>query len=585
MLARKQKTLMSGAKSKKTMTIFEQAQQTKEHSLAKLKTEMLEAWNAAQEPGIPLTANQQFMDTYEQIQAYRWQLKEDLREADYTEEELAHAAQRLEKIKKIEERGVIDSESTIPMMKEIWLQLVKTLLLQKDNKAAGSAPSSFDRTPLASKEPIACLARGECAKLNRLVIHEGELLRVFAARCKSELRFCTWLRELHTPAPARDATLAAQMSMLSKQIDDDIDTQLFGVLSSSLPNTMAYMRTDVENRAAVGAKFSTLCVSLEGEADFQKENRASGSRIHFLDTDQQDDHVAHVALTTRIAKDPKGRAVSEQITEKYHKEVSTNFKLKGRDKRRRDEEEDEEEEKDELPKVHKIKRDSSPEVDPHTKELWHRVLNLESQPRKASTLPCFDFAKGNCVRSPCQYSHDNPPKVSSQKKTERRQRSRSPPPSRDADEMDKRTRSRSPRRNFKPIPFYPPPPSKDYDFSSRTTSGKGGKGGKGKGKGGSWQQKPSWRDSYPLWREGKGAANPEEPYRPVVPFFPPKEHPHACKDMWETSKCTRSNCREYHGESVRDSRARHCPGYKTSAYCYQLWRRGGCDLFHGRKNV
>ena len=57
MLARKQKTLMSGAKSKKTMTIFEQAQQTKEHSLAKLKTEMLEAWNAAQEPGIPLTAN------------------------------------------------------------------------------------------------------------------------------------------------------------------------------------------------------------------------------------------------------------------------------------------------------------------------------------------------------------------------------------------------------------------------------------------------------------------------------------------------------------------------------------------------
>jgi hypothetical protein len=121
---------------------------------------MLEAWDAAREPGISTTASADFLETYEEIQAYRWQLKEDLRQADYTEEELMAATLRLEKIKTIEDRNGNNSESMIPLMKEIWLQLVKTLLLQKNNKAAGSAPVTFDRTPLASKEPIASLQGG-----------------------------------------------------------------------------------------------------------------------------------------------------------------------------------------------------------------------------------------------------------------------------------------------------------------------------------------------------------------------------------------------------------------------------------------
>ena len=145
------------------------------------------------------SASADFLETYEEIQAYRWQLKEDLRQADYTEEELMAATLRLEKIKTIEDRNGNNSESMIPLMKEIWLQLVKTLLLQKNNKAAGSAPVTFDRTPLASKEPIASLARGECSKLTRLIMEDGEMIRNFAARCKSELRFCNWLRELHAP--------------------------------------------------------------------------------------------------------------------------------------------------------------------------------------------------------------------------------------------------------------------------------------------------------------------------------------------------------------------------------------------------
>ena len=199
------------------------------------------------------------------------------------------------------------------------------------------------------------------------------------------------------------------------------------------------MRSDVENRSAVGAKFATLCISLEGEADFQKENHNSNSRVHFLDTETEEAHMAHVALTTRIAKDPNGRPVSELITEKYQKEVSTNYKLKKGDKRRRKEDgEDEEEEKDDIPKVHKI----APEIDPHTELLWNRVLTLESQDRKAVNLPCFDFAKGSCAKNRCQYSHDNPPKDSSQKKSERPQRShrsRSPPPTRDADDQGRRS--------------------------------------------------------------------------------------------------------------------------------------------------
>ena len=179
-------------------------------------------------------------------------------------------------------------------------------------------------------------------------MEEGEMIRTFAARCKSELRFCNWLRELHAPAPSRNGALAAQNSLLAKQIDDDIDTQLFAALAASLPFGLAYMRSDVENRSAVGAKFATLCVSLEGEADFQKENHNSNSRVHFLDTETEEAHMAHVALTTRIAKDPNGRPVSELITEKYQKEVSTNYKLKKCDKRRRKEDGDDEEDLDSL---------------------------------------------------------------------------------------------------------------------------------------------------------------------------------------------------------------------------------------------
>jgi hypothetical protein len=43
---------------------------------------------------------------------------------------------------------------------------------------------------------------------------------------------------------------------------------------------------------------------------------------------------ANVALASRIAKDPRGTPVTERISETYKKNVSTDFKLMKRDKRR-----------------------------------------------------------------------------------------------------------------------------------------------------------------------------------------------------------------------------------------------------------
>ena len=65
---------------------------------------------------------------------------------DYSTEEVEEAALRLEKIKKIESRGRNESEDSIPLMKILWLQLVKALLLQKDDKNHPLTPTTFEGT-------------------------------------------------------------------------------------------------------------------------------------------------------------------------------------------------------------------------------------------------------------------------------------------------------------------------------------------------------------------------------------------------------------------------------------------------------
>ena len=71
---------------------------------------------------------------------------------------------------------------------------------------------------------------------------------------------------------------------MKKQIDEDIDKQLYIVLCSALPFQLAYMRATIDVNTRVGAKFSALCLAIEGEADFQSANINEDARISFLDS-------------------------------------------------------------------------------------------------------------------------------------------------------------------------------------------------------------------------------------------------------------------------------------------------------------
>jgi hypothetical protein len=176
------------------MTVFEMARELKSANIVRLKEEMDDAWETAHEPGASTETARQFFETYNSIRSCREQMKQDLIDIDYSTEEIDFATQRLDKIKKIDARGRNESEDSIPLMKGLWLQLVKALLLQKDDKSHPMSPTTFEGTPSADKGHIAGLAREECAKLNRLKLNTSERIRAFAERCKFEFRFCSWLR-------------------------------------------------------------------------------------------------------------------------------------------------------------------------------------------------------------------------------------------------------------------------------------------------------------------------------------------------------------------------------------------------------
>jgi hypothetical protein len=440
-LVLKRTILLSTKTSQPTMTVFEQAEKIKQSHISKLQTDMDATYSEAQES----TANEEggssdyedLMQKYWDINQYREKLKEDILQAEYTEEELSQAERRIEKIKQIESRGKSEIEDPTLQMKEIWKQLVQSLLLLKC-KTQGTSPITFKNTPSASKEPIGRIARDECGNLNRLEIAEGELLRSFSLRCRHEQRYCTWLRALHAPPPSTDTSVREQGDTISKQVDEDMDHQLFSALKRALPLSLAYIHSAVEERNQVGSKFSALLIKLETTGEFMRENSAT-RKVSFLD--QQHEHSASVALATWISKDPKGSPTSENITENYQKTVSTNFKMRKPkiEKRHREEEEEEGEEKED-PSLHYINQEEAPPVDPYVEEMWGRIMMLEaqSQPQTRNKLPCFDFQKGKCVKNPCRFSHDPSKKGgrSEKEETTRRGRSRSPP----------NDRSLSPRR-------------------------------------------------------------------------------------------------------------------------------------------
>ena len=143
-------------------------------------------------------ATEESRTEYSQLYQLRAELKKQIFDADYSQQEIDEAKQRLFKIKQIEESAGSPTEDTVSQMKDIWKQLTQALLLQKDKPREGLT-TTFQNTPSASKEPIARVARFECSRLNSLVLNDGELIRAFSARCRAEERYCSWLRSLHAP--------------------------------------------------------------------------------------------------------------------------------------------------------------------------------------------------------------------------------------------------------------------------------------------------------------------------------------------------------------------------------------------------
>ncbi len=134
-------------------------------------------------------------------------------------------------------------------------------------------------------------------------------------------------------------------------------------------------------------------------------------------------------------------------------------------------------------------RQQSEEVDPLVEELWNSLYVLESQNVRSNAqgdIPCFHFAKGRCTNSPCGFSHAPVQESDSYRGT------RQPPPARE------RYRSRSPRRKQLPVRFQLSP---------------------------THRKESSFEQPY---RGGGGKDDAE---------FPPNDHPTACFQMFDTSKC------------------------------------------------
>ena len=457
-LNRKKLLLFKTQKTATTLTVFEQAESLKKSRIASMDRELVNMHEAAlvheDTEGSAQQDTLAMWAEYNERHDIRSGLKQEVRDAIYSDEEISLATQRLQRIEQIDNRRGEAVDTTAAQMKNVWRQLVQALLLQK-SRGHGDPLISFENTPSASKEPIARVSRTECGKLNRLSLQEGELIRSFAARCRAEERYCNWIRAHHASTTPTDRATQAQIDSMSRTVDEDIDSSLFAALAGALPISLAYMRSNVEKQSKLGTKFSALRLELEGEADFLKEHSAQHPKVSFLDT--QSDHSAHVALSTRISKDPKGAPVSENITESYQKQVSTNFKLK-KDKRRRGSDDDSDTKEDDV--VSFIDKIKTPIVDPVVATLWSKLLEIDSRlPTIAPVnLPCFDFqGKGNCARgASCPYLHD--PKT--QRSSKPKDSSSHPPPRKrsisPARHETKRYRSRSPRPRSPPQKSVPP---------------------------------------------------------------------------------------------------------------------------------
>ena len=589
-LARKRMMIIHSGKAQpqQKLTVFEQAQLLAQQEIkalkSKLKAKVQKAKVESAEPTTPVKEKSDtliiFKTQAKGMISHIALLERQVEEASYTPKQIEDATARLKRIKSMDQQ-TDESEDTVPQMANIWKQLAQALLLQKlAPKTKDGTPVSYEAVPTTSKEPIATVWRFECGRLNRLKMGDAETVRTFASRCRSEARYCTWLGTLHVLENG-DPKFSSQTAIFS-QMENDIDLQLFTVLSAVVPAAYAFMRSTVERDSLPGQKFAALCVAIEGEADFMREHAPKSATVSFLDTSRE--HMASVALQSRISKDPRGEPLKENQTESYSKMVSTEYGMRAKRKKRKesDKGESEGEEHEEATAKEGVMA-LLPDNNPHFEHLWNRVLNLEASnsvlavtPKRATTLVCFDFRKrGKCSRGDkCDFVHDSQSSQTPEREGRKvKATSRSPPPrfseglgrprshsprrkSRSplrSNTQPRRERSRSPRREY---------PRGEYRERNRPThhGGKGGNGGKG-GKGG---------------RGNKGGDRVVH----EMPHSPPNGH--TCLNMWHQSYCDNKQCRLGHGISAENTTTR-CSHYKQGKWCHFLWTPAGCNSYHGKR--
>ena len=146
--------------------------------------------------------------------------------------------------------------------------------------------------------------------------------------------------------------------------------------------------------AKVGSRFGVLRVLLEGEAHKLKRNEP---KITF---EEEGKEHGLVALNSRLARDPAGKATSKTCSESYSKNVKTRYEPQGglnkRPKKKRRKVSHNSSSEEELPA----------DVAVVTAESIYEQVMAIAEKNAANKMECFKFAKGNCRDEQCRWSHD-----------------------------------------------------------------------------------------------------------------------------------------------------------------------------------
>ena len=553
-LQRKQTKALS--KSHDIKTISEQAHQIKVALVEEAQQELADcAWDD---------------ENYAAIGDNLKQLRRELARSIFSEDEITEAKEAHARAMSFakDTQNNEDSESIAQNLRMVYTQTIRALLLQKLNTSVGE-PIVFETIGQADLDPLVAFSREEGISLTRIDIVRGENVREFGTRCTQELGYITWLRELCPTSNAWEAT---------KQ---DIDLGLFKALARALPENYMYMRSQVEGKHKKG---EPLFVSLRNAVEAEVNATRSVNSNTQSDNDQPP-HQSLVALTSRLSRDPRSKAVSEKHTENFSREISTLFLAHGAKRSKTgDKHKQEKEGKKKKARVSELESESEEEPSADVamvtpKNFFQQVMAIatnhansgntgekkESMPEQvkapvhASTdqtfdmlervmaimarqgttkQPCFAFQKGSCNKNSCPYEHslvhkENPPQTPQSSSRERVR-----------DKYDDRRRSSregEPRREYgrDRDHHYPTDRHSRHDYPQQK-GGKGGKGGKGQGS---------------KWVEGD------------------------CPQMSETSACDKGDCDLSHGKYDKKS-SQLCPKVTRQTHCHFLWSRTGCKFQH-----